>query len=139
VEAETSKVGAKKVGRTVRILAAATGPETVDYRGSEEGGVMSQRDNNSGSLDSTALAGVRRLASAFTGGEEKPDATKVAVMFMVTGLLPPDSTGSAGFRLIPPETITQSIDMLQSLNTFVSEMVQALQAIRDMKPPFPQG
>ena len=100
---------------------------------------MNQRDNKFGELDDTALAGVRRLAAAFTGGEEKPDANIVAIMFMVTGLLPPDSTETAGFRFIPPETIIQSIDTLQSMNTFLNDMVQALQAIRNMKPPFPQS
>ena len=99
---------------------------------------MNQQDTNSGSLDNTALAGLRRLAAAFTGGEEKPDATKVAMMFMVYNHVLTDSTaltGDAGFFPITKEAIAQTIDTLQTMTIFVSEMVQAIDDLRNMKPP----
>jgi hypothetical protein len=89
-------------------------------------------------LDKTALAGLRRLAAAFTSSEEKPNATKVAMMFMVHNHVLTDSTaltGDAGRFPITQEAIAQSIDTLQSMTTFVSDMVQALDDFRNIKPP----
>jgi len=99
---------------------------------------MNRQSGKSGSLDNTALTGLRRLAAAFTSGEEKPDATKVAMMFLAYNHVLIDSTaltGGAGFFPITKEAFAQSIDTLQTMITFVSDMVQAIDDLRNMKPP----